>query len=152
MEDKRYLLIILGSSQGIDQDLNYIANGETGVNFVDGNSIFMATFYSVLTVDEINSELSHRPAFLLFDITEKDTNIVNLPTKYYYGLFPEVREVSEQLVDQKKAYKNMVNNEKPTNNEEFTTVNDILDKLSRNNYDRGCLTENELKILSESSK
>jgi len=152
MKDKRYLLIILGSSQGIDQDLNHIANGETGVNFVDGNSIFMATFYSVLSVDEINAELSHRPVFLLFDITEKDTNLVNLPTKYYYGLFPEVEKINEQLVSQRKAYKSMTNNKKSTNDEEFTTVNDILDKLSRNNYDRDCLTENELKILSESSK
>ena len=35
--------------------------------------------------------------------------------------------------------------------EEYTTVNDILDKLSRNNYDRKCLTENEIKILDSQS-
>ena len=35
------------------------------------------------------------------------------------------------------------------NVEEFNTLDDILDKLSRNNYDRTCLTEKELKVLTE---
>jgi len=32
--------------------------------------------------------------------------------------------------------------------EEYDTIDDILDKLSRNGYDRTCLTENELSILN----
>lgn len=145
MEDSsRYLLIVLGSSKGIDQDLNHIANGETGVNFVDGNSIFMATFYSVLDIEDINAELSHRPAFLLFDITKTKNSIVNLPSKYYNGLFPEVGKISEDLINQSKNFKNV-----KSNIEECTTVDEVLDKLSKNNYDRSCLTKNELKVLSD---
>jgi hypothetical protein len=33
--------------------------------------------------------------------------------------------------------------------EEYNTVDEILDKLSRNGYDRSCLTKKELKILSK---
>jgi hypothetical protein len=33
--------------------------------------------------------------------------------------------------------------------EEYDNVDDILDKLSRNNYDRKCLTKKELEILGE---
>ena len=33
--------------------------------------------------------------------------------------------------------------------EEYESVDDILDKLSRNNYDRNCLTEKELEILNK---
>jgi hypothetical protein len=35
--------------------------------------------------------------------------------------------------------------------EEYTNLNDILDKLSKNDYDTKCLTENEKEIL-ESQK
>ena len=41
------MIVILGSYKGIEEDLNNIANGEDGVNYVDGNGIFMGTFYSV---------------------------------------------------------------------------------------------------------
>ena len=33
--------------------------------------------------------------------------------------------------------------------EEFDSIDGILDKLSRNNYDRSCLTEKELEILNK---
>jgi hypothetical protein len=39
--------------------------------------------------------------------------------------------------------------EPQTITEEFETVNEILDKISRNNYDRSCLTEKELEILNK---
>jgi hypothetical protein len=33
--------------------------------------------------------------------------------------------------------------------EEYDKIDDILDKLSRNNYDRNCLTKKELDILGD---
>ena len=44
--NRRFLLIILGTTNGIDKDLNFIADGETGVNYVDGKGMFICTFYS----------------------------------------------------------------------------------------------------------
>ena len=32
-----------------------------------------------------------------------------------------------------------------------STIDDILDKLSKNNYDRSCLTQSELNILKNHS-
>ena len=38
---------------------------------------------------------------------------------------------------------------KPTETEgELTDINDILDKLSKNDFDTSCLTKSELKILN----
>jgi hypothetical protein len=38
---------------------------------------------------------------------------------------------------------------KPNNSvDELTDINEILDKLSKNNYNTECLTESELKILN----
>lgn len=148
--DSRYMVTILGSYKGIENDLNHIANSETGVNFVDGSGIFMGTFYSPYTTLEIYELLAHIPAFLLFDITDPTTNMVNLPSKYFKGLFPEVEEtlnnIQNQLnmtISKKKVKKTEV--------EEFNTVDEILDKLSRNNYDRSCLTESEIEILEKGS-
>lgn len=42
--NRRFLLIILGTANGIDKDLNFIADGETGVNYVDGKGMFICTF------------------------------------------------------------------------------------------------------------
>jgi len=129
----RCLLTIIGGSENIEKDLNFIANGDTGVNFVDGKGMFICTFYSPYTTSEIHERLSHRSAMMLFDITDVETYGINLPTKYYLGIFPEnTKKVEPQTIT-----------------EEFETVNEILDKISRNNYDRSCLTEKELEILNK---
>ncbi len=41
---KRYMIVVLGSSENIDDDLNHIADSDYGVNFVDGSGIFIGTF------------------------------------------------------------------------------------------------------------
>lgn len=148
--DARYMIIVLGSYRGIEKDLNYIANADNGVHYVDGNGIFMGTFYSPYTVNEMHEMLIHIPAFLIFEISEISTHAINLPTKYLKGLFPEIEETLNNMqnelgvaVSKKKAKKSEV--------EEFSTVDEILDKLSRNNYDRSCLTKKEIEILEKSS-
>lgn len=155
---KRFLLIILGTAVGIDKDLNFIADGETGVNFVDGKGMFICTFYSPLSISEIHEKMAHRPAMLVFDITNDQTYGVNLPTKYYLGIFPEIQKTFDSIKWepiardnrgrlQEKEVKEV--NEVVTEVEEYSDVNDILDKLSRNNYDRKCLTEKEIQILNK---
>jgi len=139
MENKRFMIIILGSSRGIDSDLNEIADGEYGVNYVDGNGIFIATFYSNLNTLEIHELLVDRPAFLLFDIS-KDTHAVNLPTKYYKGLFPEIDEVLPKVKTEPKVTKKKVESD-------LISIDQILDKLRENNFDTSCLTEKENEIL-----
>lgn len=142
MKSNRYFLVLLGSSKGIDEDLNNIANPSTGVNFVDGSGIFMATFYSDYKTDEIYNFLAHRSAYTLFEINDFTRYGVNLPAKFYRGLFPETDEIIpdvETILKEDKEFKN----------ESLTDVNDILDKLSKNNYDTSCLTEVELKILND---
>ena len=57
----RFLIIILGTATGIDKDLNFIADGEQGVNFVDGKGMFICTFYSPYTASEIHERMAHRP-------------------------------------------------------------------------------------------
>jgi hypothetical protein len=144
------MIIVIGSSVGIGDDLNFIADSDTGVDFVDGKLMFMGTFYSPYTTVEIHEKLNHRPSFLLFDITNQDDYGVNLPSKYYEGLFKEGPNLP-------KVSQNKSNNSKPagfkkfTSTEEYTSVNDILDKLSRNDYNRKCLTDNELNILNKSN-
>lgn len=160
----RFLLIILGTTAGIDKDLNYIANGEHGVNFVDGKGMFICTFYSPYSALEIHEKLIHRPAMMVFDITNQETYGVNLPPKYYIGIFPEVKRELDTMMDIQKQMINNPNmmfssddvivggiNEKNPEPkfEEYNSVDDILDKLSRNNYDRSCLTEKEKEILNK---
>ncbi len=146
--DTRYLIIVLGSYKKIESDLNYIANTEYGVHYVDGNGIFMGTFYSPYDVLELYELLTDIPAFLIFDISKSNSHVVNLPKKYFNGLFPEYDELLQSLMDKKNITKHG-NITEPKTNEEYNNINDILDKLSRNNYDRNCLTDNELKILEK---
>tara|TARA_R100001510_G_C7640400_1_gene198089 strand:+ start:613 stop:1044 length:432 start_codon:yes stop_codon:yes gene_type:complete len=141
MEKKyRYLLILIGSSKNIEDDLNQVSIPEETVNFVDGNGIFMATFYSRYQTDELYNLLAHREAYLLFSIDDFTTYGVNLPRKFYKGLFPEIEKIIPNVE------KIMT---KPTETEgELTDINDILDKLSKNDFDTSCLTKSELKILN----
>lgn len=159
--NRRFLIVILGTASEIDKDLNFIADGETGVNFVDGKGIFICTFYSPYTAVEIHEKLAHRPAIMIFDITDSENYGVNLPSKYYMGIFPEVSQTMESINEELKpmnsleTFKNDVKKVSQTKKkqvetiEEYDSVDDILDKLSRNNYDRGCLTEKELNILNK---
>jgi len=153
--DRRFLLTLIGGAENIEKDLNFIANGETGVNFVDGKGLFICTFYSPYTALEIQERLVHRPAMMLFDITDVENYAVNLPTKYYLGIFPEtqkVMEINQKVINTDKTGEKIKTRRKQnTKNsvEEYTTLNDILDKLSRNNYDRTCLTEKEIEILNK---
>jgi hypothetical protein len=141
--------MILGSPIGIESDLNHIADSDTGVNFVDGRGIFICTFYSPYSVTEIYEKISHRTGMLLFDITTIDNYAVNLPSKYHLGLFPELSNILHQEVKTESVKKENTSTKKvKKNTEEFKDIDSILDKLSRNNYDRSCLTENEIKILN----
>ena len=148
--DTRYMIIILGTYGSIEEDLNHIANSETGVHYVNGNGIFMGTFYSPYSTIEIYELLAHIPALLLFDITDPTTNAINLPSKYFKGLFPEVEETLNNIQSQLNITINKKKSKK-TETEEYYTVDEILDKLSRNNYDRGCLTDGEIQILEKGS-
>lgn len=146
MRSSRYIAIVLGQYDGMDNDFNTIADENTGVNYVDGNGIWIGTFYSIYETIEISELLAHIPALLIFDITDKKTNQIHLPSKYYKGLFPEIEETLDNMLD-------ILNVEKPTevSKEEYDNIDDILDKLSRNEYDRSCLTEKEIEILEKSS-
>ena len=157
----RYMITIIGNSKGIEKDLNNIADRDHGIDFVDSKVIFLGTFFSPYSTTEIHEKLAHRPAFLLFDISDNDNYAVNLPTKYYTGLFPEAKEIMDGLfegdIPQQSSRGNGMSKAKSKAGsktkkvEEYTKLNDILDKLSRNNYDTKCLTENEKEIL-ESQK
>ena len=146
--ESRFLIVVLGSSKGVEDYLNNIASEDSSVNYVDGNGIYIATFYSPFNVTEMHHFLMEIPAFLLFDITDKETNAINLPSKYYKGLFPEVSEVMNILNNENSSPKRRKTKEEYV--EEYDNVDDILDKLSRNNYDRKCLTKKELEILENS--
>jgi len=164
-KNHRFLLIVLGTATGIDKDLNFIADGETGVNFVDGKGMFICTFFSPYTVTEIHEKMAHRPAIMIFDITNNDTYGVNLPSKYYMGIFPEIQETLDsinlerdwesvagdkgKIVDENNRNVSTKVNTKKESIEEYDNLDDILEKLSRNNYDRKCLTENEILILNK---
>lgn len=155
MDNKRFLLIVLGDAIGIDNDLNFIADGESGVNYVDGTGMFICTFYSPFSTEEIHQALTHRTAMMLFEITDTNKFAINLPTKYFLGLFPEVEKTLNNIqgslitppkkkVTRKRKVKEP---EVKAVIEEYYSVDEILDKLSRNNYDRSCLTKKELEIL-----
>jgi hypothetical protein len=149
------MIIIIGNSKGIEKDLNNIADRYHGIDFVDSKVIFLGTFFSPYTTTEIHEKLAHRPAFLLFDISDNENYGVNLPSKYYTGLFPEAREIMDGLYEEEnkpsaKRGRSNVKSKAATNSkkvEEYTSINDILDKLSRNDYDTKCLTEKEKEIL-----
>jgi len=146
--ESRFLIIVLGSSKNIEDSLNPIASPDFGVSYVDGNGIFIGTFYSPFTSVDIHELLIDLPAFMVFDITENDTHAINLPTKYFKGLFPEIGNTLDML----KESVGVVTKKKPKKEvevEEYDKIDDILDKLSRNNYDRNCLTKKELDILGD---
>ena len=147
----RYLIIVLGSYKNIEKDLNHIADSEEGVHYVDGAGIFMGTFYSPYSLNQIQDTLITVPAFLLFDITDKSTNAVNLPSKYFKGLFPEYGNTMEILKNKMEEDDSYVGTkEKKSTKEEYDNINDILDKLSKYEYDRTCLTKKEIGILEKS--
>lgn len=143
----RYLIIVLGSYDNIAEDLRFIAESEYGVSYVDGNGIFLGTFYSTYTTSEIYDLIVNIPAFLLFDVSDKETNAINLPSKYFKGLFPEYEETLEAL--QESLDIDLRKEKEEVKKEEYDNVDDILDKLSRNQYDRKCLTEKEISILDK---
>jgi|6_EtaG_2_1085325.scaffolds.fasta_scaffold237275_1 hypothetical protein len=146
---KRYIIVVLGSSDNIDDDLNHIADSDFGVNFVDGSGIFIGTFYTKYTINEIYELLTHNPAFLLFDISKTTTNAINLPTKYFMGLFPEMNIPELDYDEETELFEKI---KEKDGVEEYFTVNEILDKLSKYDYDRTCLTDKEIKILDGDSK
>ena len=147
----RYLIIVLGSSKNIQEALNHIADSEYGIHYVDGNGIFLGTFYSPYTTKQIEETiLADITAFLLFDISDKETNAVNLPSKYFKGLFPEYDETLDMLQENLEVKLRKPKNKKQVV-EEYDNIDDILDKLSRNKYDRSCLTEKEIEILEKGS-
>ena len=154
-ELNRYMIIIIGNSKGIEKDLNNIADRDHGIDFVDSKVIFLGTFFSPYSTTDIHEKLAHRPAFLLFDISDNENYGVNLPSKYYTGLFPEAREIMDGLYEDENkpsAKRGMSNAKskaatKSKKVEEYTSLNDILDKLSRHDYDTKCLTEKEKEIL-----
>ena len=155
MDNKRFLLIILGDATGVDNDLNFIADGDLGVNYVDGTGMFICTFYSPFSVSEIHQALVHREAMMLFDITDTESYGINLPTKYFLGLFPDFQKTLDNIQGnlvtppKKKVTRRHKVKEAEVKAviEEYYSVDEILDKLSRNNYDRTCLTKKELEIL-----
>jgi hypothetical protein len=156
-EMSRYMIVIIGNSKGIDKDLNNIADRNHGVDFVDSKVLFLGTFFSEFSTTEIHEKLAHRPAFLLFDISNNENYGVSLPAKYYTGLFPEARDIVDKISTESKVVSNGMSKAKSNVTskkkkvQEYTSLNDILDKLSRHNYDTKCLTEKE-KLILESQK
>ena len=115
------------------------------------NGIFLGTFYSPYTTKQIEETiLADITAFLLFDISDKETNAVNLPSKYFKGLFPEYDETLEMLQENLEVKLRKSKNKKQVV-EEYDNIDDILEKLSRNKYDTSCLTEKEIEILEKGS-
>ena len=145
------MVIVLGLYENMDYDFNNIADEEHGLHYVDGNGIFMGTFYSEYVIDEIHEMLVHIPAILIFDITNKSKHAISLPSKYFKGLFPEYGNTMEILKNKMEEDDSYVGTkEKKSTKEEYDNINDILDKLSRNEYDRTCLTKKEIGILEKS--
>lgn len=141
MEKKyRYILILIGSSKNVEDDLNHVSIPDETVNFVDGNGIFMSTFYSRYQTDEVYNLLAHREAYLIFNIDDFSKYGVNLPKKFYKGLFPEIEKILPNVEEMMTKPKDI--------SDELTDINEILDKLSKNGFDTSCLTESELKILN----
>lgn len=136
--------MLIGSSKGVEDDLDHIADSDDGVHFVDGSGIFMATFYSEYDTDEIYNLLSHRGAYLIFSIDDITKYGVNLPKKFYKGLFPEIEKI---MPDINLEAPNLDGKEDIKKVNSLTNVNEILDKLENNNYDASCLTKKEQNIL-----
>lgn len=136
--------MLIGSSKGVEDDLDHIADSDDGVHFVDGSGIFMATFYSEYDTDEIYNLLSHRGAYLIFSIDDITKYGVNLPKKFYKGLFPEIEKI---IPDINLEAPNLDGKEDIKKVNSLTNVNEILDKLENNNYDASCLTKKEQNIL-----
>ena len=148
MDSNKYLIIILGSAKGIDDTLNNIADSEYGVNYVDGNGIFIATFFTHFNIRELTDLLMEIPAIFVFDITINTHSYINLPTKYYKGLFPEITDSIIPFVKNEPSEENT----KPKNKKDLTNVDDILDKLQANKYNTDCLTDKEKNILDNFAK
>jgi hypothetical protein len=144
--ERRYLLVIIGTALGIDKDLESVAD-ENGIHYVDGKGMFLGTFSSPFTLEEIYEVLVDRPAYMLFDITEEGNYGINLPNKYYLALFPETKELFDGMKTREERQEQPPQEREKERVEEFETVDEILDKLSRNDYDRGCLTDKEIEIL-----
>lgn len=143
MKTRRFLLSVIGTpDDNLNDDLQEISD-EHGVYYVEGKGMFICTFYSEYSVDELYEILSYLEAMMIFDITEQENFAVQLPKKYHLALFPEIK----QLYDGLKSHNVESNKDEVKQSEEFITIDDILDKLSKNNYDRKCLTKNELNIL-----
>ena len=104
----------------------------------------MATFYSDYDTDEIYNLLSHRGAYLIFSIDDITKYGVNLPKKFYKGLFPEIEKI---IPDINLEVPNLDGKEDIKKVNSLTNVNEILDKLENNNYDASCLTKKEQNIL-----
>jgi hypothetical protein len=137
----RFLLTILGDFTNIDKELYNIAD-ERGINYVEGRGLFICTFYSEYSLTYLYEKLSTRPGFMIFEISGQDSYGINLPKKHLFGLFPELQDIVPEVIteDKKETIK--------PKQEEYSDINSILDKLSRNNYDRKCLTKKEVKILN----
>ena len=142
---RRYLLNLIGD-EDISEILSEITD-ERGANYVEGRGMFICTFYSDLSTDEMLElfVLSASSGIMIFDITEQENFVINLPSKYYLALFPETKQILEGL---NNIQKEVIKKEEKSN---LLTVDDILDKLSKNNYDRKCLTKKELEILKNNS-
>jgi hypothetical protein len=146
MESKRYMLIIIGNSEGVSEDLNYIAD-KRGVNFIGGTGLFIGTFYTPLTITDVHKELSKkRPTFLLTDITNRDDYAANLPEKYLSGLFPETVDFSSVVENKVKPKSDKTNLEE----ESPLSLDDILDKINQSGMES--LTMREKKYLDSISK
>ena len=135
----------------INNDLNNFSL-EIKIEFEQLFFVFICTFFSPYTAAEIHEKLAHRPAIMIFDITDPDTYGVNLPPKYYMGIFPEIQKTMDSIQEKwepiKTSVKNKIKEDVTPKIEEYDSVDEILDKLSRNNYDRNCLTKKELEILN----
>lgn len=146
----RYMVISIGGGTNIKKILEGYSD-EKGVNYVEGETIFLGTFHLKGNYNNMVFELSSLVGTLVFDITDSTNFWTNLPTNYEVGLFPELAKFSDLLNDSNleiikpPTYSSFETNQ--NNEEEYYEVDDILDKLSRNDYDRSKLTDNELDIL-----
>lgn len=150
---ERYMLILIGSHTGIEDELKYLSD-KRGTNFITGKGMFFATFYSPLSIDALYMELGHRPAIMLFNISNNSNYAVNLPTKYFQGLFPEEKDIKDMLesfvTDLDKEEVNIKPKKKKTTKpKKEINIDFVLDKLAKNDYDKKCLTDEEMRIMED---